>query len=839
MRIENTSFEDYPIEFKEVNPEDFTGFYVQDKVTIKPNDKGYISDVLKPEVDLEEKSTLVINAGVGQGKTTAIIQIIKQYYDLMKEKKQQYLVFVASPFVSLVKQYCQDIEKAGIPKDKIFNYNGIGKETTISYLNKPIQVITVNTLLGNPGEDGFKNSEAKREYLNNLSKYCINNDIKVIFIYDELHDSFQNFKQEYIFNLWKWKSVILKNFVISATYNEASKIVIKYISELTDLKIKIIESERTLFPNKQSELYLHYSSANNFTVKTDEIKKVITTLVNRGKKIDVLTYSKTLAKNILNPKEEIGKMLTDKFGKLKNCTSELVLNQRTKNEEPKNQFDNTKCNVGTNFKTGVSINKTNHAFVIIFPPRATRLHFRNKYGIFSGGINSVIQALARQRTKGEIHIILPKPDEFDYTSLEGIMNTIQKQEFVKIYDSLKYCETPSKKVQYIKLKEQENFICNFYENELKGNLINEIKLVGKESSREGLPILSFPTYDEFKLEKGEDYLASTIPFFGEDISAYLTYSAITNQFVNCRLKGIFLKQELTFTEGSIKSKLLEIFDEDRLNNLKSFTNFTMFFNEIKNDIFSQFEPKLERTENNTVEDIKPNTIAAKKFELQLIQFAFNLWSLNRAENNFDYTRADYFLNSIAHTKDIDLNDLDEGSYKNKVEFYHLLNDFRNKLINSIAHNNRGSNNYYYIPSTPLEGFFTTEDISKLEKLIGCIEADKLLSDNIFSFKERFRKDTINSKLKVIYKLIIEDFFILEKEGNNPKITINGYRKNVKIVNSIKIIPNKKHSLDMVSLEDYNYKFMDDVLNSDIKKAGGIEQYNIQQKEFLSKIKFLD
>lgn len=454
LPIENSSFEDYPIEFKEINPEDFKYTFQSDgtrvvrddfnienngeKIIIEPNEEGYINEVLQEQLELNHKNTVVVNAAVGQGKSYAIIQTIKRYYDKIQNEDQKYLIFVASPFVSLVKQYCEDIDEAGIPADNIYNYNSIGRTPFIPYINKPIQVITANTLLGNPGEDGFKNSDAKREYLNSLVSHCRNHNIKAVFIYDELHDSFQNFKQEYIFNLWKWKSVIHKNFVISATYNEASKIVIEYLSELTDFKLKIIESKRTIYKEKQSELYLHFSSDYNFTTNTPEIKNILTELVARDKKIDVLCYSKNLAKNILNKKEELGDLLINKFGELKNCTSELITNQRPENEEPKNQYDETKCNIGTNFKTGVSIEKENHAFVVIMPPRATRLWFRNRYGIFSGGINSVIQALARQRTKGEIHVVLPNPDEFDYSSLEySEMSSLQKEEFIRYYDLLR------------------------------------------------------------------------------------------------------------------------------------------------------------------------------------------------------------------------------------------------------------------------------------------------------------------------------------------------------------------------------------------------------------------
>jgi len=246
----------------------------------------------------------------------------------------------------------------------------------------------------------------------------------VVFIYDEIHDSFHNFKERYIFNLWKWKSVIHKNFIISATYNEASILVIEYLAELTNKKIRIIESKRTLFPEKQSSLHLHYSSSYWFKHDTPEIKNTIIDIVSRGKKLDILCYSKSLALSLISKDTEIGKKLKETYGEVKNCTSELISRQRPDDEEPTNQYDNELCNVGTNFKTGVSIKKENHSFVIIMPPRATRLWFSNRYGIFSSGINSIIQAIARQRTKGEIHIILPHPNEFVYSSLTRIIHRL-------------------------------------------------------------------------------------------------------------------------------------------------------------------------------------------------------------------------------------------------------------------------------------------------------------------------------------------------------------------------------------------------------------------------------
>ena len=67
MELPNEHFDDFSIEFKKINPEDFDGFKV-DKAEISPNEAGYIKEELHSKTDIDEKNTMVINVGVGQGK---------------------------------------------------------------------------------------------------------------------------------------------------------------------------------------------------------------------------------------------------------------------------------------------------------------------------------------------------------------------------------------------------------------------------------------------------------------------------------------------------------------------------------------------------------------------------------------------------------------------------------------------------------------------------------------------------------------------------------------------------------------------------------------------------
>lgn len=809
MNIPQELFEDFPIEYKKINPIDFStalsernieeeGVGFQTELTILEVDE-YLNEPLNNALDLDEKNTVVINASVGQGKSYAIIQTIKRYY----EAEEEYLIFVASPFVSLVKQYCEDIHKdAGIPKEQIYNYDNLGRNEEVDYWNRAVQVVTVNTLLGNPGENGFKNSDKKRTYLNSLVSKCERNNIKVVFIYDEIHDSYYNFKEEYIFNLWKWKNVIHKNFVLSATYNEASKVVIEYLAELTEKKIRIFESPRNRILEKQSDLYLHYSRHHRFTETTPEIYFTIKSIIDRKKNLDILCYSKSLAKKIIDTKGEIGQLLKDAYGEVKDCTSELSDNIREENEDPKNQFDNSKCNVGTNFKTGVSIRKENHSFLIILPPRATRQDFKNYSGIFSGGINSIIQALARQRKKGEIHIVLPYADSFKYSSLRDAgLNAEQISEFETYYNLIKHYEEPEDEVLYTPFTKQGLLLHRFYLDKLKGNVDSEIEKVN-ESERNLMPRLNFPTFKTFKLHSGEDYLASEHKFFGADLSAYVTYASFTNQFINCRLKEFYFQLVCILNEGKIVRDLnlyfTECVGEDYYHSFIKYSNFQFAYHNLRNYFFKNFSLRLKKAGKDKT--IKLNPYSEKSFEIGFLKFVSQFFYRRdvRDLDDFEYTRSTYFLDSITSLDSFEIdsntNITDLSDYERRRRLFQIINHFRHKLNESIQTVNENGFSYTYLRRTMPDDFLSIEDKRYFKELEILIKSDKLLENEVFDFNRRLT-------MKSLYKKLIEDFF--ETEVYRTPESIDGRRPNVRKIISVKESIQETSILNLVGKQDYN------------------------------------
>ena len=826
MNLPNSHFEDFPIEYKKLNPEDFSKQFSIKKTYIDLKGIAYLNDVVQKEIRLHKKNTVVINTPVGNGKSYAIIQTIKRFY----EAKENYLIFVACPFVSLIEQYVNEIHTEGkIPINQIYHYNNIGK-TKVSYIDKKIQVITANTLLGNPGEDGYKNSDAKREYLKNLQEHCEKNNIKAVFIYDEIHDTIHNFKEEFIFNLWNWKKVIHKNFIISATFSEASKVVVEYLAELTDRKIQIIESERKRNSKNESKLFLHYSSVHNFTNETPEIKNTILDILKRGKNIDILSYSKVLAKSIIADKA-LGGRLKDKFGAINECTSENIDNERPANEPPENRFDNLKCNIGTNFKSGVSIQKENHAFVIILPSRSSRSTFKNNYGIFSSGITSIVQALARKRKKGEIHIILSRPDEFNYESLKHIFKEDQLKHFKNWYQKIKHYDIELEekdKVKYIPLQFQNWFLEDFYNEILKKNIQKGINH-SQNSDRKDLARLDFPPYKNFVLNRGEGYLAQTFKIWGSDLSAYLTYCAFTNQFVNCRLTKVNHKTYLFFKPNEIQKDLKKSFDtyfgEDYVEGIFSFSNFNLAYNDFRNRLFNEFTLKIQK-KGKKGEDIWEtiNPFKNQQFEKQLLRFVANQFygktyhkyiNKKKSEEDIDYSRADYFADGISCTKDINLDEVSyDDALKEKILAFQSLNYFREKLERRITRYSYGSTNYNYLPVKPFNDFITQEELSKFNQLISYFrDKDEFVSNGIFEFLRKFSTMTEEQKQNSFYTILLSDFFNIEERETLPKILVGGVKQQVKPIESIKGLPNPSKTINLFEPQKYTHFVAEDYIKS--------------------------
>jgi len=628
------------------------------KDMVEPNSDGKVYDDLHEKVDLEQKNTCVINIGVGQGKTYTILKIVKQYF----EGDEDTYIIIAVPYVSLVSQYVEELKENGIPEDDIYRYEWLNPDKQElsrlpEHLKRRVHVVTANCLLGNAGENSVINSQIKRNYLQKFPEALTNKRFKydgnyiteeevqerldkfselgnvspdenlsaiykelldpskittevsskkVILIFDEIHDAVHNFTETNILNLYHWKDILKKVFLLSATFDDSSLVVINQLSELTNGEIHILESERKAIIENQSDLYIHFDNNYTYDATNTTILEIVKKAIKEEKSIDILLYSKKLAKSLYEG--DVGDLLkTYSDEQVKLCASELIANQRATIDEPKNRYDSSKINIGTNFKTGININKENHCFIIIMPSKSAKMPFENLYGIFSNGYLDIVQALARQRKKGEIHVVTMFHENLDELSLPENWSATQKSAFMHEYRiaqskteraqdlSINECHNldPEDIVKYTFLNEQSKIIKDKYNEILRPNMIHGLNTA-----------LDFIKHKQkFRTEKGKIVLSKN-RFFGEDISGNLTINAFTNQFINCRLAGTYGKV-LFFDDGDFDRILNSLYKE-------KIQESSLRFDKLSEDIISDLSTY------RVIYDKKAVTASSQKFNKKIV-----------------------------------------------------------------------------------------------------------------------------------------------------------------------------------------------------------------------------
>lgn len=778
---------DIPIEFKEINPSDFDSQYykVEQKIIIKPNKKGFISDELLPilEKGFDVKNTVVINAGVGQGKSRAILQMVQKY-----SNNDDYVVIIAVPYKNLITQYVNDCLKFTM-RNSIFNQLEVEEEAiqnvfevsdedevnSIFSMSKfNIHVLTTNGLLGNPGEDNLFQSGIKSKYFKELQNFCNNKNKKLIVIFDEIHDSINNFKEELIINLWNYQGLVHKIFTVSATYNEASKEVIKYLSELTEKNIQIIESKRTIITDKQSELFINFYS-DRYIEREYSLIVLLEDLIKNKLDFDMMVYSSNLIKKFISKPAK-----DQKYFEVNNLLYDLNIN-RCYNDifdpKSKQKYSPSKINIGTNFSTGINIEKLNHNYIVIFPKEVSIDFFNNK-GVFTNGANTIIQALARQRTKGKIYIFLPEPMELNEKSLK------YKDEISnKILSNFKSLGIQTdKKINYSNINHQEKILDNVYQNLLSKISTATSKI--EETDRAGMNILNYPKKEIFKLYKGEKFLAEN--FFEGNLSTYILWASMCNQFLNCRLADIHISKKIRLTSAELENDILAIYNTEK-GFLNSFYEEFSLFNSLSE--FEKYE-YLDTYLFNKCEVLIDNKQLSQIFKDKISFILIKLISENTLTVEKGKVYLNYLKSSIYFSNKIDL-DIDNQiiiSEKNmiRIRLFKEWNDFI-ELLEIKKWVRKKNTVLSSVMFSEFENLFIEKNMKDILKKL-MIE-DLFLSNKNFPFYERFKKCKTDKQFaKSFYSLMIEVLYNVTKATpfTDNKKRINLYILNNKSAEAIKL-----------------------------------------------------
>ncbi|MDB0600279.1 DEAD/DEAH box helicase family protein [Tenacibaculum maritimum] len=796
MNIDNSLFENTPIEFKEINPEDFDSklYNVKPKIVIEPNDDGYISDELLPilTADLDNKNTTIINAGVGQGKTRAIIEVLTKYAN-----NPDYLIVIAVPYKSLIEQYVIDCSKH-IPKKQIFNLIGqedelkkskkrkgwgfTSDETMLPISSKvrgtKVHIMTINALLGNPGDDNLFVSKMRSEYFKYLNEFCQSTNKKMIWLFDEIHDSIHNFKEQFIYNLWSFHGLVHKAYIVSATFNEASKEVIKYVSEFTDKSIFIIESERTPKPEKQSNLHLNFYIDHQL-YKDANLVSLISSLVKNNKPFDILVYSKSLAEKLINPNKtspskvkKVSDVLKPRILEINRCFSEVF------NPKANKKYNKTKINIGTNFSTGINIECLEHTLIILFPKDLSVDYINNK-GVFTNGSNVIIQALARQRKKGDIHVFLPNPDGIDLKSLPHT-----ETQNNKMYECFKtYKRGNNKEAKYSDVNSLDNLLSTAYDKLIYDTSNANKKL--KDTNRTGLNRLAYPTKEIFILNQGEKYI--TKEFFGGNLSAYILWASLSNQFLNCKLKSIKNATRLDFDKENLLNDVRDFFnaETETLNNVLE--EFNLFDSLSEYEKF-EFINTLILNSKIYIDGVKASSYQKYKVHLIMLKtlyFDSYEFTLKDAKSDlFDY----YLRSCVFHSSELkevkkNLNTRDLTCIEIFKKWYQFI-----ELIDNSLEENKGLMRILAEPNSEFIYKFTSLGFDK--DLAYIFDNHYIFSTELFQLKDTYNKalkknDTKNQNrhIETFYKTCIKTFYNFKVQDTTKNKFKTSYYIVEKIISS--------------------------------------------------------
>lgn len=526
------------IDYKGINK---SGFF-QDRYKAEPEVEvnnlkysgKYISNDFQKRLKKDAVDTTIINAGVGSGKS-------KLGYDLMIEYASKgFVVIVASPFIVLTEKDYKELSTIAPSDMKIVNYSSLTKDNVDSFVDAAIHVATIHLILGDPGQkEKTEVSQAKYKisYLEGIRSYCRDNNKKVVLFFDEVHESSSSFKPQLAINLYKWKGLVQKAFVLSATFTEPSYTVLSLIGAITSNRITVFNYERKRV-EKPADLHLRITfnrySSRNLTPLHDMID-VIREAITKEKGVHIHTASKSLAEALTDPlsNDPLAKYIVELEPNILTSLSEGV-------------FDEKRFNIGTRFGTGVNLGSDN-VYIVVLP--SVTSESQGSYGTFSNGYTAVIQTLARVRESGEVYVYMSKPSrviEGDYTGafedfLDGI-ETVKDHQLDEEYELIESA-----------YNEEYSSINTVEDDGLYKELMSEKKL----------------SFIEYMLTQGHYQMVQRYESYGKGIAPYLVKAAYTGQFCNCELKSVqridpgekvVRVSDSTDLEGLISNTLLEFLE---------------------------------------------------------------------------------------------------------------------------------------------------------------------------------------------------------------------------------------------------------------------------------------
>ena len=227
--------------------------------------------------------------------------------------------------------------------------------------------------------------------------------------------------------------------------------------------------------------------------------------------------------------------------------------------------------------------------------------------------------------------------------------------------------------------------------------------------------------------EGDKYLHNNYDIFGKNLSNYTTWAAYNNQFVNCRLKSVFVRDVIKFYKDGILKGLDEHFSKSVIDSESFYleSDLSIFYN-LYNELF-QSRVKLVK-DKDSEKKITPST--SSLFNHQILRF------LQRRKTPYLYSKNDLLEDKklskesilrILISQSLDLAGLDKDYSEDERSLILALNQL--SLFGSILETEYGrtdSNNASkkYLPIDKEFNFKVLHRI-QIDGIIAILKSNKL------------------------------------------------------------------------------------------------------------------
>lgn len=101
----------------------------------------------------------------------------------------------------------------------------------------------------------------------------------------------------------------------------------------------------------------------------------------------------------------------------------------------------------------------------------------------------------------------------------------------------------------------------------------------------------------------------------------------------------------------------------------------------------------------------------------------------------------------------------------------------------------------------------------------------LIKNGVFEFMRKFDTLSLEKKFNSFYRIILEDFFVMEQRAILPKINFEGNRRLVKPIQSVKELPARSKTINLIEPQEYTAFVSEDYIKSFAEENyGSLENY---------------